>query len=185
MFSSAKGLRWAANKNAIESSAQSGFSLFELTLVICIIAIIFAFTFSKYQSNVDKSMKKYLYFQAGTFLRSIENIRALSVLKKTPFVDLDSGTTVAINRYGWPQAVISSNVKALAGLSESDCKNLLNELFTSPGSSKRGNASNILNSFSISLEENEICRYTLSRKQEGSYFFDYDLRNGSVNVVTP
>jgi prepilin-type N-terminal cleavage/methylation domain-containing protein len=164
---------------------STGFSLFELLLVLSIVAVLSAYTFSKYRDNLDASLKKYLYFQASTFLRTVENIRATGVLKKTNAIELDSGVVVLTNRFGWPQSTTRDNVRSLSDPSQSDCQRLISELFTSPAPGLTESDQNISNSFSVSLEENEICRYTLSQKQEGSYFFDYDLRSGTVQVFAP
>jgi len=164
---------------------SKGFSLFELVVVLCVVAFLAALALSYYQKNFDSSLKKHLHFQSATFLRAVENVRAISVLQKTRVVELAPGVYIHVNRHGWPQSASNKSVRALSKPSIASCESLLNDLFTTPKTGISNTSSNDSNRFITSLEENEICRYTLSRKQEGSYFFDYDLRNGTVNVFSP
>lgn len=168
---------------------QTGFSLFELIVVVVVIGLLISFGLSKYFSPVEASQKSVLNFQANTFSRTIENIRALGVAKNTHAVPLDGGLVVYLNTFGWPVATSSTvsypvaaslNVAHLEG-----CKSLWRDLFS--GAVKPNPKTGLfgMEDFNVILRKQHVCRFELSRKQEGSFFFDYDIRTGHIEQFMP
>ncbi len=160
----------------------AGFSLFELVIVICLIALLFAFAAKHYRQPITESQKKVVGFQANTFVRSVETLRALGVAEKTHILNTSDGVYIYLNRHGWPFAAGISN-KIPRHLSKDElCASLWDGIFQSVES--RSETSNTLaqESFEVTSVNKHICRYKLSRKQEGSFFFDYDVRTGRVDI---
>jgi len=159
---------------------QLGFSLLELTVVICLIGILFAASAVQYQKHVDKSKAEILNFQAKTFKRTIENVHAISVLQNTRVVDLGTGFFVGVNEQGWPLAASSSSVVEFKNATKSGCFSLWVTLFSNSAVKNDSSSTFLPDDFGISLEDNYICRYKQFGKQEESNFLDYDVRTGNV-----
>lgn len=160
-----------------------GFSLLELVVVFALLGILFALAAVRYQSNIREAQVKIINFQANTFLRSIENVRAIASIQAAPTVDMGSGLLIYLNQAGWPIATNADGLKRQTEPSHSGCKSLWRGFFRQATRKNDNELKNSLGSYEIYLINGSICRYKLSRKQEGSYFFDYDVITGNV-VIT-
>jgi len=161
-----------------------GFTLLELVVVFSLIAILFAVAAARYQSSIAESQKKVIGYQAGAFLRTIENIRAIATIQNNPVVDMGHGLFVYLNSDGWP---IASNVDGNKGQSQASlkgCESLWRGLFSEVDIDSPQDGKSSLGRFHIEFIENRVCRYKLSRKQEGSYFFDYHVITGNVVITS-
>lgn len=177
-------------------TTYQGFSLLELIIVVCLIAILFVAAMSRYESYEAKTKQNLLVFQANTFARTIENIKAVSVLYESDQIDLGNGVVVVLNDAGWPYTTLSENFIAEQKASANGCKKLWQSLFTQssvttniadfdPTQSKEihqetQRKSKINYNFEVSLIGGRYCRYALDNSSNGSYFFDYDLLTGKV-----
>lgn len=159
---------------------QKGFSLFELIVVVIIIALLLYVGISKYDKPIEKAVKSAIGFQAATFARMVSTINGSSEVMQRNSMDL-KGVIVYLNEYGWP-ANTDPNMSPLAkNQTPEECQQLWNAFFQYPPSStiSFGGDKNTAD-YRISSINGRICRYELTRKQEGVYFFDYYLETGEV-----
>ena len=151
--------------------------------MLVLVAVLMAIALKEYRNEIESSQAKLIAFQASTFNRAIENVRAVSIVQKTRDVEISPGIRIYLGDSGWP---IASNlivgVKKYAA-SDDGCRSLWFGLFKTPISSSDNNVSFVHDDYEISLINKKICRYIFSRKQEGTYFFDYDVTTGEV-VIT-
>lgn len=162
---------------------QTGFSLFELVVVIILVGILAVVGLSQYQNEIAGSQSRVAAFQAGAFSRAIENVRGLAVVQKSSKVELEPGLFIYLNNRGWP---ISSSIVPLVNIKQATqpgCESLWDGLFRTVAADSENERTPAKKKFDVSLIDNYICRYTLDRKQEGSFFFDYDVITGKV-VIT-
>ena len=163
-------------------SNQLGLSLFELVVVVCIVGFLSAVAFNSFGPPVENSKKKVVIYQANTFLRTIDNVRALGVAKNTRELGFYEGLTVYLNEQGWPIATDIDSGVLKKRPSSKGCASLWRGLFQK-ANSKTGSLGTLAKEdFSGSLINGYICRYKLAREQEESFFFDYDIRTGRVDI---
>lgn len=161
-----------------------GFSLLEMVVVLSVIGVLFALAANRYQSHVTNSQERVVKFQASAFVRTTENIRAISVMQKGNVVDLGDGLLVYLNKHGWPIATNVSGLSPQRNASAEGCRSLWHGLFKEVTEESDNDRTIGSEKFDFSLIENDICRYKLSRKQEGSIFFDYDVITGNVVITS-
>jgi len=161
-----------------------GFSLFEFVIVLALVAVLFSAVAARYESKISQAQSAMISFQAKAFVRSIENIRAMSTIANSNEVHIGDGVVVYLNNYGWPflSNVIPSNDKKEKSVS--GCNSLWQSLFTNSLLDGGVDHSSVEKNIEISLINNHICRYKLVRKKEGSHFFDYDVKTGNVVVTS-
>lgn len=108
---------------------QKGFSLFELIVVVIIIALLLYVGISKYDKPIEKAVKSAVGFQAATFSRMVTNINGTSEVMHRSSMDL-KGVTVYLNEYGWP-ANTDPNMSPLArNQTPEECQQLWNAFFS-------------------------------------------------------
>lgn len=159
-----------------------GFSFLELVVVVCLIAILFAYSVVDYQKRVNQSEREVLHHQAQAFKRSIDNIRAISSLQQSSRVDLGTGIYVYLFESGWPYGASLGDEDIQYDLSAENCRSLWQYLFTSPHVKNDKSDTKHKYYFETDLVKNHICRYKQIEKQENPYFFDYDVETGVVEV---
>lgn len=158
-------------------SQQQGFSLIELIIVVCLIAILFSVSFNRYQNYSHEARVSLVTYQASTFARTIESIKALSVLYQTDQINMGNGILIWINRAGWPYTSSSPSNAAEDLASSEGCKNLWRNLFAQ---NEEIEPTKKTYQFDASLMNGRFCRYMLVNNQAEDYFFDYDLLTGKV-----
>lgn len=163
---------------------QNGFSLLELIVVFSLIAILFALAAARYQANIGSSQATVVNFQANAFLRSVENVHAMAAIQKSSVVDLGQGINVYLNKTGWPIATNIDGLPRQIKPTQEGCFSLWHGLFSDARNKNSSAPNNSAQDFEISLIDDYICRYQLVRKQEGSYFFDYDVITGKVLITS-
>jgi len=136
-----------------------GFSLLELTVVLCVIAILFAGSAIQYQKRIDDSRREVLRHQSQTFQRMVENIRAISVLQRSHVVDLGTGVFVGVNQHGWAVSAGINRDISHKGASKNSCRSLWLYLFSGSSTKNDKSGTKLPEDFDISLIENYICRY--------------------------
>lgn len=162
-----------------------GFSLFELVVVLTVIAFLFAISAKHYQKHVVDSVEKLLLFQAGTFSRAVKTLRAVSIVKKASVIDMGKGIFIYVNQQGWPLYSNSlANIQEVK-VGDESCKSLWYGFFESVEENNVTKSTVGQKKWLISAPSRYICRYQIQRKQEGSYFFDYDVRTGKVQITAP
>lgn len=168
------------------SLAIKGFSLFELVIVLVVVALLLHFAFPYYLDTVEDSKGQVVKFQAATFGRAVENIYGQAKLSGGNEVELN-GVTVVVNQFGWPAG--TGNGRAIYGRQTAvECQQLWNGIFKNAPSNKilggsEGFQDNTPVDFGIDAINGRICRYELMRKGDGRFFFDYDLKTGEVDVT--
>jgi len=160
--------------------SSAGFTFLELVVVVCLIAILFAFSAMQYQKRISDSRNEVLFYQSQAFKRSVDNIRAISSLQRSNIVNLGTGVYVYLHSSGWPYAANLSGKLLEPALSSSSCRSLWVNLFTGANLKNDNSSTKIKDDFEILLIDNYICRYKQFGEQEDSYFFDYDVRTGAV-----
>ena len=171
--------------NLCLASNKKGFSLLELVVVFSLIAILFSLSLSRYQSSVSESQRAVIQYQASTFARAVENVRAISMIQKSAVVDMGSGLKIYLNSDGWPVATNANNNSQAQSVPSLDgCASLWHGLFREVSRKSSQFSESSIGRFEISLQEKDVCRYKLSRKQEGSFFFDYHVITGNVVITS-
>ena len=132
-----------------------------------------------YSDKVDDSLQTTVKYQANAFSRTIERLRATHILKKENPIKIDGGVELSFNEFGWPASTISTLSSHSSNQTQEECASLWLNLFSKANSGDFFTV-NSVNSFEILLINSHTCRYKLSRKEEESYFFDYDIRTGRV-----
>ncbi len=170
-----------------------GFSLFELAVVIVVIGILVYSGVRYYLSTIENTKHSLIRFQAATFSRMVNNLYGQGKVLGVSEIEL-LRATVYLNDLGWPAS--SDNKTSLKSFNQSpqECEKLWHALFDNAPStviagSEVGSAKEKIRAakkdFRIFSINGRICRYELLRKQEGRYFFDYDLSTGGVTVSSP
>ena len=161
--------------------ASKGFSLFELVVVICVIAVLFVFATKFYLQHIEESQRQAVQHQAAAFLRTVDNIHALASIGNKRQLTLESGVTFYLNRYGWPVSSSELAVNARRKVSDEACRSLWLGLFSELGDKQEGFGKERFQSGAANTYQ---CRFSLSRKQESRYSFVYDSSSGRVTVLT-
>ena len=175
-----------------ENLRQSGFSLFELTVVIIIISFLVVIGYRYYFETIEDSQAKVIQFQANTFSRSVANIRGKALANNSTKVNLDSADksniAINVNEFGWPANTDARSSPKSGTQTANECAQLWQAIFKNAPPAKVENDVNQSDSdfdYVISAIDGNICRYRLSRSQDGLYFFDYYLKTGTVLVSVP
>lgn len=112
----------------------------------------------------------------------VSNLGAYSVATNSKAVFLRD-QAVYFNELGWPANSDAEESPLSKDQTNLECQQLWQTFFThAPSNHIPGQQDVDGNAYEITLIEPFICRYQLSRKQEGSYFFDYDVSTGEVKI---
>ncbi|WP_370981439.1 prepilin-type N-terminal cleavage/methylation domain-containing protein [Agaribacterium sp. ZY112] len=153
-----------------------GFSLFELVVVLIVIALLFTFSAKRYLKHIEESQETAVHYQASAFLRGVESIKAAAAINKSRKVQLRDGPAFYLNKRGWPVSSSELETKPRYSLSADSCRSLWLGLFSQV---KQGEGHE---QFVPSLERGRYCRYRLNRTREGNYYFDYDAQTGRIAI---
>ena len=169
---------------------QRGFSLFELTVVLIVIAFLIYMGYRSYFGTIADSQVKAIGYQADAFSRTVNNIRGMAIASNSTKVVMDKaamdGSAIYVNEYGWPANSDPGRSPRSSTQTAEECQQLWYGLFeNAPKAVIRGKVKDRMADYEISVINGQICRYELTRKQEGSYFFDYSVRTGTVFVSQP
>ncbi|WGO97424.1 prepilin-type N-terminal cleavage/methylation domain-containing protein [Saccharophagus degradans] len=167
---------------------QRGFSLFELLLVIVIISLLIYLGYDKYSPQMANAAEKMIEYQASTFSRAVSTINAQSKIDNKGYVEYggDKNSRIYVNEFGWPANTNRTMSPKYYNQTPEECKQLWDMIFKNAPSSAIGYIDQKNKpDFKISSINARICRYELVRKQEGTYFFDYDLSTGNIVVSHP
>lgn len=159
--------------------------MFELLIVFCAVSVLIFVGVKYFDEPISGSQKSVIEFHAGIFSRMIATLHAMGKATGKEDVALD-GQNFFLNENGWPANSNKSYSASLRNQTAKECQQLWNSVFFSAPSSRiKSDSYNKKVDYVISLKKNVICRFELSRKQDGSYFFDYDVSSGEVTVVRP
>ena|GEM_PF-1307532 len=170
-------------------SRSSGFSLFEMTIVLIVMSILLYSGSKYYFSSIEDSKYSVIKFQAATFSRTVSNLYGQAQVQGLQSLDL-MGTIIYMNEKGWPATANTKTSLKTWDQSPEECELLWHGIFNNAPSTVVAGA--VIDSrkknhhdFKVYSINGRICRYELMRKQEGRYFFDYDLSTGEVIVFSP
>ncbi|MFL0799975.1 MAG: hypothetical protein K6L80_05985 [Agarilytica sp.] len=173
------------NNHYIKSEGRERDKIFELLVVLVIISVLIFFGINYHTRPIAKSQKSIIEFHAGVFSRMISNIHAIGKTHSQGVVEV-SDALFFLNERGWPANTDRSLSPSLKNQTEKECRQIWISVFSNaPSSRVMGNSYKKNVDYVISLNKNVICRYELARKQEGSYFFDYDVNSGAVTIFRP
>lgn len=171
---------------------QKGFSLLELTIVTCIIAILAALFLHRANEVVDAAHRAALKSLARSFASAMANLRGKWIVeggrpgnkqRGREFVLLDN-QRIYVNEFGWP-----ANTNADDALNSSqtpeECRQLWNVISQNPVSATTDEQQRGTTPFHISTREHHICRFELAYPASGTHYFDYDLKTGRVETHIP
>lgn len=165
---------------------ENGFSLFELVIVLIVLAVLLHFSIPYYSDVVDDSKSKTVKFQAGTFSRAVENLHGQAKLGDGHSVEVN-GLKIRMNEYGWPANAGSNTSAKLANQTALECQQLWNGVFKNAPATvllknEKAPDAHPQADFGVNFINGRICRYELLRKGDERFFFDYDLKTGEVAV---
>lgn len=169
---------------------QKGFSLFELTVVLIVIAFLIYMGYRSYFGTIADSQVKAISYQADTFSRTVTNIRGMAIASNSTTVVMDKAamdsTPIYVNEYGWPANTDPGRSPKSSTQTAEECRQLWYGLFeNAPKAVIKGKVKDRTADYEISTINGHICRYELTRKEEGTYFFDYSVITGTVFVSQP
>lgn len=171
---------------------QAGFSLFEMVIVIIAIAFLLYTGMGYYQTTIEHSRDRFIRFQAATFSRVIANLHGQAIITRQSALRLEN-STILFNEKGWPASSdsLSGDSGSLMSYNQSpeECEALWVGVFKSAPATQvmAGDDDGPVSDdkdFKVFSINGRICRYELVSKQEGQYFFDYDLSTGEVTVAS-
>lgn len=169
----------------VKKTSSNRLRTYEFLLVLVVIGFVFFIGISYYIKPIGKSQSSMIGFHAGIFSRMMSNLSAYGVSLNKDYVNIN-GETFFFNESGWPANTNEKFSPSIENQTEDECRQLWISVFSSPPSSITSGSGYKKNvDYIISLNEKVICRYELARKQEGSFFFDYDVSNGVVKVEHP
>jgi len=160
-----------------------------MALVMIVISLLIYAGYKYYMESIEDSKYSLIKFQSATFSRTVLNLYGQAkVLDKTE-VQLN-GAIIYFNELGWPASANRISSVTSYDQSPEECQRLWQGIFNNPprtviAGSEEDRDENVHKDFRISSINGRICRYELVRKQEGRYFFDYDLSTGEVKVFSP
>lgn len=159
--------------------------IFESLIIFSIISVLIYVGVNYYTKPIASSQVSIIEHHAGIFSRMVLNIHAVGVsLKKSQVTISDS--VFNLNENGWPANTEGNMSPSIRNQTDRECQQIWESIFANaPSSELIVNAYKKKVGYVISLNKNVICRYQLARKQEGSYFFDYDVSSGAVTVFRP
>ncbi|MFL0802099.1 MAG: hypothetical protein K6L81_00130 [Agarilytica sp.] len=169
----------------IKNESPERDKIFEILIVLIVVAGLIFAGINHYTRPIAKSQKSIIEFHAGIFARMISNVNAIGKTQKDGKVRV-AKTIFYLNERGWPANADAKKSASIKNQTEEECQELWHSVFfNAPSSRVISNTYKKNIDYVISLNKNVICRYELARKQEGSYFFDYDVSSGAVTVVRP
>ncbi|WP_086931226.1 hypothetical protein [Agarilytica rhodophyticola] len=167
----------------IKTSDSHRSRTYEFFLVLAVIGFIIYMGINYYLSPMGKTKESMLEFHAGIFSRMMSNLNAYGASVNKNYVNIN-GHTFFLNENGWPANTHEGFSPLLENQTEDECQQLWLSVFRNPPSNEISKNRYIKKvDYIISLNEKVICRYQLARRQEGSFFFDYDVSNGVVKVI--
>lgn len=168
------------------TSRQQGFSLLELALVICIIALL-ATVWLRYANDaIDDAERAALESIARSFTSSMSSLRGKWKIeqghsKNGRMVKLD-GQPVYVNHRGWPTNT-TGPMRKNAKQSPQGCLQLWQAVLQNPTpATLEGQQSRGEERIHISAPDGQSCRYELAAGEPNSHYFDYHLATGRVDV---
>lgn len=174
-----------AGNHYIKSENRERDKMLEFLVVIVVVGVLIFFGINYYTRPIAGSQKSIIEYHAGIFSRMTATLQAMGRATSGDFVTL-SGVTFYLNENGWPANTDAERSPSVLTQTAEECRQLWEAVFTNAPSSRvigKPYKKNV--DYIVSLNKNAICRYEIARKQEGSYFFDYDVSNGAVRVVRP
>lgn len=169
---------------------QQGFNLLELVVVFVVVGVLAAIAMRYYAELIDGAKK------AGIEASGRQFAAVASGLHAQWYVNQVSGNSVSpllleqqlvyMNEFGWPANTDAGQAAGAEDQTAAECVQLW-EAFSRlilvasiEGESERGSQR-----YHVSAPEQGYCRYELATKKEETYYFDYDLRTGRIEIFAP
>ena len=153
---------------------ETGFSLFELVIVVAIIAVLMGSGFGYYLKLMNDAEEAAVHLQATQFSTSVSQAHIQWVLQKQPAVVDVGAAKIAMNDDGWPVGVVSD-----LGSSVDVCSQLWRALLKARVE-REGIAETAR--FNARRVDSDHCRYQYESKSSRALAFTYHPRTGVVKV---
>ena len=170
------------NKHIGLHKRKLGYSLLEFLVVMVVISLLIYAGFEVYIKQIESSREKALAFQASTFMRMVSNIHAYGVGANQDAVHLLK-RTVYLNKNGYPANTTKNLSASTRNQTAEECGQLWRAFFQTL--EKYNEHQNEVENLSISVKNNDFCRYDLYPQDADTYFFDYYYKTGEVLVGRP
>lgn len=159
--------------------------VFEFLLVLVAISVLIAVAIYFYRGTTEGARHSVVEFNASVFFRMISTVNALGRDSAMGVVRINS-TAFYLNENGWPATTDPKSSPSVHNQTKKECEQIWGAVFASASNSELSGKRYKENAdYVVSLNGKGICRYSLSLKQEGSIFIDYDVSSGAVMVVRP
>ena len=175
---------------------ESGFTAFELTLVIVILGLLSAAALQYYLELREEALRTGLQVQAHNFATAVYGARAAWLVKRhsgaipliepgKSYVDLES-TRIYLNEMGWPANTSIELDSSANSQTPAECYELWHYLMANPQPATVDGLISIGGHqgdqrYHVSAGSN-FCHYELVQKSSNRYYFDYDLNTGKVLI---
>lgn len=168
---------------------QSGFTLFELTLVVCIVGILMAVWVRYADGSIERAERVALESISHSFASSMGALRGKWLIENNgsnpkQFVLLNQ-QKVYVNRFGWPTNTTGVMVEGSSQTPEA-CQQLWQVVmqYAAPASVE-GREPRGSRRYHISAPAADICRYELAGPSESDHYFNYNRTTGQVEIHIP
>ena len=160
---------------------QRGFTLIELTVVVCLVALLMTVSVDYYQNAMAEARKSGLRLLSSRFTSAVSVLHVKWITDRQPAsVWLDEETEVLMSSRGWPIGARAPYIDT----SLDACQQIWNALFQNPGSFDAGaEDSEIEGQYRSSRPQKGVCRYEILAVADENHYFDYFSSSGAVKTV--
>ncbi len=168
----------------IHYSGVSGRRHFVEFFVVVMMVSFFIYSGSGYFEKPIRYTQHYLVeYHAGVFSRAVANINGSSKSSQRDVISVD-GVKFYVNEYGWPAGTDGTRSPSISNQTAEECLQVWLSVFENPPNTVLKNDLYNKNAeYLVSLNKKVICRYQWLANQEGLYFIDYYVTNGTVTTV--
>ncbi|GAA5316494.1 MAG: prepilin-type N-terminal cleavage/methylation domain-containing protein [Candidatus Pelagadaptatus aseana] len=163
-----------------KSCNQGGFTLIELIIVVCMIAVLMVVSLKYYQNVMDRAQRTGMQMLSSRFDSTMTVLHMKWKFASMPSELISEETVYQMNDRGWPVGARADFIEA----GQKDCQQLWQAVFKNPGKLldflPKDDAGM---QFWMSYPEKGVCRYQMVTAESQRYYFDYNSLSGSVKVT--
>lgn len=157
---------------------QGGFTLIELTVVVCMVAFLMATSVKYYQEVMQEARKSGFELLSSRFTTVVSMLHVKWITDKQPAsLWLDEETEVLMSARGWPIGASAPYIEKDVGA----CQQLWLGLFRNSGP-LQGESEADEAQFRARRPEKGVCRFEQQISEGEVYYFDYFSSSGRVEA---
>ncbi len=159
---------------------EGGFTLIELVVVVCMIAVLMAVSVQFYQKILGDARKSGLQLLSSHFTSAISMLHVKWIREHQPrSLWLDDETEILLNRRGWPIGARAPYIDNDLGA----CQQLWEGLFRNPGAlPDMDDDAELRSQYRTSRPQKGVCRFQLTVSGGDGDYFDYFSSSGKIKT---